>query len=115
MKDLLSKAGLNVMVQVNFGRRWGRRRFLGKAGRVYYAMLRALDLGLGWGSPDRPPPEEAHPWAGGVPTIVDSYSRPVAPSEGVRLRKDTAEVVERTLISRVLQEPSRATHTLTAG
>ena len=107
MMDLLNKVGLDAMAQVNFGRRWGRRRYSGNPGCASYAMLRAVNLRLGRGSFNRPASQETHPWARSVPAVVDSYTRPVASSEGVRFRKDTAEIAERPPMMRVLQEPTR--------
>ena len=112
MIDLLHKVGLDAMAQVNFGSRRGSRRFLTNPGCESYAMLRAVDLRLGRGSSGRPPSEEAHSWAHGMPATVGSYTPPVASSEGVRFRKYTAEIAERPLIMRVLQdlqEPSKLT------
>jgi glucosyl-3-phosphoglycerate synthase len=109
MIDLLHKVGLDAMVQVNFGRRWGRRGCLVNPGFESYAMLRAVDLRLGQGSSYRPPSEEAHPRDHGMTTMVPRYTCPVSSSEGVQFRKDTAEIAERPPMARVLHEPTRAT------
>ena len=109
MIDLLHKVGLDAMAQVSFGRRWGRRRFLINPGREPYAMLRAVDLRLGRGSSGRPPSEEYHPWEHGMPAMADRYTRPISSLEGVRLRKDTAEIAERPPMTKVLQERARPT------
>jgi hypothetical protein len=42
-------------------------------------------------------------------SMVDSYTRPVASSEGVRFRKEMAEIAERPPMTRVLQEPPELT------
>ena len=109
MVDTLNKVGPDVMVQVNLGMRWDGSRFLGNPEYESHAMLRAVDLRLGRGPSGRPPPEEAHPSVHGMPAMVDSYTRPVSSFEGVRFRKDTAEIAERPPMTRVLQDPTRAT------
>jgi glucosyl-3-phosphoglycerate synthase len=109
MIDLLHKVGLDAMVQVNFGISWGRRPLLDNPGHESYAMLRAVDLRLGRGSSGRPPSGGGRPWDHGMPATVDSYTRPVFSSEGVRFRKDTAEIAERPPMTRVLQESPELT------
>jgi hypothetical protein len=95
--------------QVNFSLRWGRRRLPGNVGYDSYAGLRAVDLRLGWGSFGRPSLEKVYTWDHGMPPMVDSYTRPVTSSEGVRFRKEMAEIAERPPMTRVLQEPPELT------
>lgn len=103
MIDILDKVGSDAMAQVNFGIRSELGRFLSNPGCESYAMLRAVNLRLGRDSFGSPPSEEAHPWVRGMPATVASYTRPVASSQGVRLRKDTVEITERPPMTRVLQ------------
>jgi glucosyl-3-phosphoglycerate synthase len=109
MIDILDRVGPDAMAQVNFGIRSDRGRSLSNPGCESYAMLRAVDLRLGRDSFGGPPSEEAHSWVRGMPATVASYTRPVASSEGVRLRKDTTEIAEERLpMTRVLQAATRA-------
>ena len=69
-------------------------------------MLRAVDLRLGWGSFGRPSLEDGGLYMGPrYAPMVDSHTRPVASSEGVRFRKEMAETAEHPPMTRVLQEP----------
>jgi glucosyl-3-phosphoglycerate synthase len=111
MIDLLHEVGLDAMAQVTFGKRRSHRGYLGNPGYESYAMLRAVNLRLGRGSSGHLPSEEAHSWGRGMPATVERYTRPVASSEGVRFRKDTAEIAERPPVTRVLQEPAGVTRT----
>lgn len=108
MIGILNKVGPDAMAQVNFGIRSKRGRFLSNPGCESYAMLRAVDLRLDRDSFGRPPSEEAHPRGRSIPAMVASYTRPVSSWEGVRLGKDTAQIAERSLMTRVLQATTRA-------
>lgn len=108
MIDILDKVGPDAMAQVNFSTRSDRGQYLSNSGGESYAMLRAVDLRLSRDSFGRSPSEEAHSWVRGLPAMVTTYTRPVASSEGVRLRKDTAEIAERPPMTRVMQAPKRA-------